>query len=194
MGIWVGSILRTLISQSILNRPSNISYHTTRKMSSTQTPSVIASVYRTEVNGPPSEIATVKGLPSVCSIATLQETAQEPVMTSSDSLDPRSNKAGISELVLCSSSLKSADIRQAQPDEEPNQDTDSETPYWRHAVNGIVTAGVFVGVHEGQRLYFKHGNREIRDAEERKDKEDKELADALSLAATAGREAKSEED
>jgi hypothetical protein len=90
--------------------------------------------------------------------------------------------------------VNSANFRHPQPDEEPNQNTDSETPFWRHAVNGIVTTGAFVGVHEGQRLYFKHGNREIRDAEERKDKEEKELADDLGLAATAGRDARSEED
>jgi hypothetical protein len=63
-------------------------------MSSVFVPSIIASACPTEVTGTPSEIATVKGLPSVCSIATLQETADEPVMTSSDSLHPRGTAKG----------------------------------------------------------------------------------------------------
>jgi hypothetical protein len=68
-------------------------------MSSVIIPSVIASDCPTEVTGTPSEIATVKGLPSVCSIATLQETANGPVMTSSDSLHPRGTTEGGTESV-----------------------------------------------------------------------------------------------
>lgn len=69
-------------------------------MSSVFIPSVIPSDCPTEVTGTPSEIATVKGLPSVCSIATLQETANGLVMTSSDSLHPSGSTEEGTELVL----------------------------------------------------------------------------------------------
>jgi hypothetical protein len=90
-------------------------------------------------------------------------TAEDPVMTSSDSLDLRGHNEGNSESVLYFSNLNPADIRQAEAEEEPDRDSKSETPYWRHALNGAITTGVFVSVHEGHRLYFKHGNRRIRD-------------------------------
>jgi len=67
-------------------------------MSSLSTPSAIAtSVYPTEIYGPPSVTPTVERFPSVRSIATPQKTAEDPVMTTSDSLYPWNAQEGRTE-------------------------------------------------------------------------------------------------
>ena len=81
----------------ILDRPSNSSYHIAITMSSIQAPSLATSVYPTDFDGALSATSTVKGLPSVYSIATLLRTAEDPIMTTSDSLYPWNAEEGRTE-------------------------------------------------------------------------------------------------